>query len=132
MRRNFASASLLAAVLLAHPSSVGAQAPDAAARTATTLRLETGKQIWEGGCVSCHGHGGRGQSLNRTGFEPPDTFLDFADCPTSTVESDLQWRAVITHGGPARGFSRIMPAFGDLLTPGQIDQVIDYMRGMCR
>jgi len=39
---------------------------------------------------------------------------------------------VITRGGHARAFSRIMPAFGDLLTPAQIDKVIGYVRGLCR
>jgi len=67
-----------------------------------------------------------------TGFERPPTFPDFGDCPTSTAEPDVQWRAVITNGGQARSFSRVMPAFKDLLTARQIDQVIDYLRGMCR
>src|SRR6186997_1231408 len=127
MRPIFARALLIAAWLVLSPARADAQRPAAASAPATTLRLETGKEIWDGGCVSCHGPDGRGQTRNLAGFEPPDTFPDFADCPTSTVESDLQWRAVITHGGQARGFSRIMPAFGDFLTPGQIDQVIDYM-----
>ena len=61
-----------------------------------------------------------------TGFERPPTFPDFGDCPTSTAEPDVQWRAVITNGGQARSFSRVMPAFKDLLTARQIDQVIDY------
>ena len=103
----------------------------AAAQTASTLKLETGRQIWESGCVSCHGANGSGQSQNLIGFEPPATFPDFSDCPTSTVESDLQWRAVITNGGSARGFSEIMPSFRDLLTQEQIRKVIAYMRGLC-
>jgi mono/diheme cytochrome c family protein len=102
-------------------------APVSAAQT-----LDTGKQIYEAGCVACHGRDGKGQPQTLSGFEPPPTFPDFSDCPTSTPESDVQWRAVITHGGHARAFSRIMPAFGDLLTPQQIDKVIGYVRGLCR
>ena len=105
----------------------------AAAQTTTSqLKLETGRQIWEAGCVSCHGANGSGQSRNLAGFEPPGTFPDFSDCPTSTVEPDIQWRAVITNGGPARGFSEIMPSFKDLLTQEQIGKVIDYVRGLCK
>jgi len=36
------------------------------------------------------------------------------------------------HGGPSRGFSQIMPAFGDALNLEQISKVIEYMRGFCR
>ena len=49
----------------------------------------------------------------------------------STVEPDVQWRAIITNGGPARAFSEIMPAFGDLLTQDQIGRVIQYLRTLC-
>src|SRR5438034_1722215 len=108
------------------------RATTAEAQTASTQTLQTGRQIYEAGCVSCHGRDGKGQARTLTGFEPPATFPDFSDCPTSTPESDVQWRAVITHGGPARAFSEIMPALGEALTPEQIDKVIDYLRGMCR
>src|SRR5262249_32940527 len=47
-------------------------------------------------------------------------------------ELDVDWKATITHGGRGRGFSRIMPAFGDELTSEQIDAVIAYLRGQCR
>jgi hypothetical protein len=40
--------------------------------------------------------------------------------------------AVIVHGGPSRGLSQIMPAFGDPLTDGQMNDVIAYMRGFCK
>jgi len=104
----------------------------ARAQPASTLNLQTGKQIYDTGCVSCHGRDGKGQARNLAGFEPPASFPDFSDCPTSTPEPDVQWRAVITHGGPARAFSQIMPAFGDMLTADQIEKVIGYLRGLCK
>jgi mono/diheme cytochrome c family protein len=119
---------MAAAVIASHTVVAAAQT---AASDQSTLKLETGQQIYDAGCVSCHGPDGSGQSQNLAGFEPPATFPDFTDCPTSTVEPDVQWRAIITHGGPVRGFSRIMPSFKDLLTSEQIDKVIDYVRGMC-
>jgi mono/diheme cytochrome c family protein len=102
------------------------------ARSGTNrLQLDTGKEIYMAGCASCHGPDGKGQSQNLAGFERPSTFPDFADCPTSTPEPDVQWRAVITNGGPARGFSEIMPAFKDTLTQEQIGKVIEFLRGRC-
>ena len=121
---------VVTAVLAARPIPASAQ-PAVAAPANDVLTFESGKQIWEAGCVSCHGADGSGQADSLRGFEVPDTFPDFRDCPTSTPESDIQWRAVITNGGPARGFSRIMPAFRDILTPEQISMVISHVRSLC-
>jgi hypothetical protein len=38
---------------------------------------------------------------------------------------------VIHDGGKARGFSRIMPAFGELLSSEQITSLVKYIRGLC-
>ena len=112
------------------PARAGAQ-PAARDTPAATIALETGEQIWEAGCASCHGKDGKGQPDHLIGFEPPKSFPDFSDCSTSTPESDVQWRAVITHGGRARSFSPIMPAFEGILTGEQIDKVIDHVRSLC-
>jgi len=95
------------------------------------LKLDTGKEIYMAACASCHGPEGKGQAQNLAGFQRPSSFPDFSDCRTSTPEPDLQWRAVITNGGPARGFSQIMPAFKDALTQDQIGKVIEYLRSLC-
>ena len=95
------------------------------------LRLGSGREIYMAACVSCHGPDGTGQSQNLAGFQRPSSFPDFTDCHGSSGEPDLQWRAVITNGGPARGFSQIMPAFKDALTQEQIGKVIEYLRSLC-
>jgi len=57
-------------------------------------------------------------------FQRPSTFPDFTDCSGTTPELDVGWKATITQGGHGRGFSRIMPSFGDELTSAQVDAVI--------
>jgi mono/diheme cytochrome c family protein len=110
----------------------GAGVGTAAAQSAASkLTLETGKQIYDSGCVACHGPDGKGQSRNLAGFEPPSTFPDFSDCPTAAVEPDYQWRAIITNGGAARAFSTIMPSFRELLTQEQIGKVVAHLRTFC-
>jgi hypothetical protein len=57
---------------------------------------------------------------------------DFTDCQSFVREANTDWRAVIHKGGTARGFDRMMPAFGEALTPQQIEDLIAHLRGFCR
>jgi len=97
-----------------------------------TQKLDTGKDIFFGGCITCHGPDGKGMPKTTLGFEPPSTFPDFTDCNATTREPDRDWKAIVTYGGPARGFSEIMPSFVELLTSEQIDMVIQFLRSFCR
>ena len=97
-----------------------------------TLKLDTGEEIFQAACIGCHGPDAKGQPLAVLGFEPPATFPDFTDCNGSTRERRFDWRAVIHEGGQvARGFSEIMPSFGEALTLEQIDKVTEYLRTRC-
>jgi mono/diheme cytochrome c family protein len=92
---------------------------------------KNGKQIFNSGCVACHGGDGKGTPKTIAGFEPPDTFPDFTKCYQTTPEPNSAWKDVIIHGGRSRGFSQIMPEFGKLLSSEQIDDVIAYVREFC-
>jgi hypothetical protein len=96
------------------------------------LRLSSGRDIFRAACVSCHGADGKGMPETTAGFEKPSTFPDFTRCDQTTPEFDADWKATIHDGGRARGFSRIMPSFGGVLTPEQIDLVVEYLRSLCR
>jgi mono/diheme cytochrome c family protein len=98
-------------------------------KTSVDETLTTGKQVWDAACVSCHGIDGKGAARTSVGFTT--RLPDFTDCAFATKEPDSDWSATIHNGGPARGFSRIMPAFGEALTDDQIDKLIGYMRGFC-
>ena len=95
-------------------------------------QLQSGEQIYKSACVACHGSDGKGTPQSISGFEPPRTFPDFTRCDQTTPEPNSAWKAIITHGGPTRGFSQIMPSFGDALTSEQINSVIKYLRSFCR
>jgi mono/diheme cytochrome c family protein len=113
-------------------SVLSAQAPARPApRSVPTLKLDTGREIFEAACIGCHGPGGKGQLLSSIGFEPPETFPDFSDCNGSTREKTYDWRAVIHEGGVGRGFSDIMPSFAEALTLDQIDRLTTYLREQC-
>jgi mono/diheme cytochrome c family protein len=114
-------------LLLPAPAFLFAQAGNQ-----SSLRLDTGEHIFKSACIACHGPDGKGTPKTIAGFEPPDSFPDFTRCDQTTAEPNTAWQDVIVHGGRSRGFSQIMPAFGDALTPEQIGKVIKYMRGFCR
>ena len=94
--------------------------------------LEDGKAVWNRGCIACHGADGKGAPESYTVFIRPDTWPDMTRCDQTTPEPDSAYKAVILHGGRGLGFSQIMPAFGDLLTKEQIDNVIAYLRTFCK
>jgi len=94
--------------------------------------FNTGKQVYEAACTACHGPEGKGMPKTTVGFDAPPTFPDFTRCDQTTPETNIDWKAIIREGGRFRGFSEIMPAFGEALTDRQIDMVIDYLRGFCQ
>jgi len=91
-----------------------------------------GGRIYASACSSCHGSDGRGTTEALSGFEPPDSFPDFTRCDQTTSELNNDYRAVIEYGGPARGFSPIMPAFSKALSGADIDDAIARLRQFCR
>src|ERR1035438_10332983 len=93
---------------------------------------KAGEAVYKTGCIACHGSEGKGAPKSMTVFKRPDTFPDFTDCAGTTPEPNGNWEAAIVDGGASRGLSQIMPAFGDLLTDEQINDVMAYMRGFCK
>lgn len=95
----------------------------------------TGEQIFRMACATCHAVDGSGASQAEVGFALPlpngHAFPDFTDCPTNTVEPLGDWVAVATRGGPVRGLDRHMPAFGDALSPDQIEKAVKHLWSFC-
>ena len=109
-------------------------APDAAAQT---LAPDAGgDEIFRAACATCHGLDGRGAPRSVVGFALPlpngHEFPDFTDCATNTVEPLSDWVAVAARGGPVRALDRHMPAFGEALTPVQIERAVKHLWTFCR
>ena len=92
---------------------------------------KNGKILYESGCIACHGRKGDGAPQTSVEFKHPDSFPDFTRCDQTTAETNAAYKDVIVHGGPKRGFSQIMPAFGELLSSEEIDDLIAYLRDFC-
>jgi hypothetical protein len=89
----------------------------------------SGEEVFAATCASCHGSDGRGAHASLTGLSVPP--LDFTNCRRTNREPDHDWHAVIAEGGPARGFHRMMPAFGEVLSESEQEAVLEYVRGFC-
>jgi mono/diheme cytochrome c family protein len=112
--------SCFAAVCLA--AFMTAQAgPQAGGSSGRTLYINT--------CSACHGTDGTGAPAASVGFDVP--LPDFSDCSFASREPDGDWSWVVREGGPARGFSEIMPEFGDALSDDEIQSVLDHVRTFC-
>ncbi len=118
---------LLLALAACAPAALGADAS-----LSQQLGLHTGAAIYQAACAACHGPTGHGTPQTTAGFEQPDSFPHFDKCEETTPEFTRDYTAVIRDGGPARGFSQIMPAFAAVLTAAEINQVVRYLRGFCK
>lgn len=118
--------SILAVITV---SATRAPASDYPGATVAQNLPKSGKGLYEKACIACHGGNGRGAAPARLGFSTP--LPDFTDCSFASREGNSDWIAVVAEGGPARGFSNIMPAFGDALTEKQAETILNYIRGFC-
>ena len=94
-----------------------------------TGTFKDGHEIYLAACANCHGADGKGAPQSLLGFNLP--LPDFTDCRFTSREPDGDWMAVVNQGGPARAFSELMPAFGQVLTDEEIGLIIDYVRTFC-
>ncbi|MGD2068679.1 MAG: cytochrome c [Gemmatimonadota bacterium] len=112
----------LVAVLPRHAAAQDAAGPAVAADA-------DGRTIYRAACANCHGPDGAGRAAALVAFE--EELPDFTSCTFASREPDADWVGVAHEGGPGRGFSRMMPAFGGLLTPEQLQRAMDYVRTLC-
>jgi len=85
-----------------------------------------GRDLFLRSCAQCHGADGTGAQALLVGLpiQPPD----FTESRFASREPAADWAGIVTHGGPIRGFDRLMPAFGDALTRGEIDLILTYVQ----
>ncbi|MBN2320953.1 MAG: c-type cytochrome [Acidobacteria bacterium] len=103
--------------------------PGAESRQGPAQANKKGETLYLTACSSCHGADGRGAPQYHVGFDLP--LPDFTDCSFSSREPDADWVAVAHQGGPVRGFSKLMPAFGKALSFEDLELIVAYIRSFC-
>ncbi len=91
---------------------------------------KTGAEIYMEACANCHGADGRGAPPSLLAFA--EQVPDFTDCDFTMREPSADWTGIAFEGGPTRGFSVMMPAFGEVLTVAELEMVIAYVKEFCQ
>ncbi|HET9268445.1 MAG TPA: c-type cytochrome [Vicinamibacterales bacterium] len=121
----FGTALCVGSILVVQAAPQASQ--QAALRPAAAAK--TGAALYKDACAACHGTDGKGQERSLVGFDL--ALPDFTDCSFATREPDADWLAVAHDGGPARGFSTTMPAFGEALTTDDLLAILGHVRTFC-
>jgi cytochrome c oxidase cbb3-type subunit 3 len=83
-------------------------------------------------CVQCHGSKGNGEGINNTygGLSVgPRNHTDAAEMSKLT---DDEIRRAILEGGDAVNKSELMPRWNKTLTANEIDELVAYLRSLCK
>ncbi len=115
--------AIVTALILMLPSLVLAALDDAG-------HPKTGAAIYMEACAACHGADGRGAPPSLLAFA--EQVPDFTDCDFSMREPTADWTGIAFEGGPTRGFSVMMPAFGEVLTVAELEMVIAHVKNFCQ
>ena len=83
-------------------------------------------------CVQCHGTLGNGEGINQTAGGLAVSPRSHSDAKTMSKLSDEELRLAISEGGDAVQKSELMPPWGKTLTPAEIDDLVRYLRALCR
>ena len=95
--------------------------------TSNQAQIARGREVYETGCILCHGKDGAGNPEWESEIRP----VSFADCST-TGESSALWKSVVRNGGPKHGLADVMPAFGEAFPPEELTAVVAYLRTFCK
>lgn len=85
-----------------------------------------GKASFNTTCASCHGESGVGDGVAAAALDPKPR--DITDADYMSTLSDEHLVKVISEGGAAVGKSAMMPAWGAVLSPEDVLNVIAYIR----
>lgn len=90
---------------------------------------KSGAELFAAACAACHGLDGKGKDASVLGFDVPTP--DFTDCQFAPREANADWVTVAHEGGPVRGFSSRMPAFGGAFGEDDLYKIVAHIKGFC-
>ncbi|MFQ5566878.1 MAG: c-type cytochrome [Paracoccaceae bacterium] len=95
-------------------------------------RAATAEENYRLYCVQCHGSTGNGEGINQTSGGLAVSPRNHAYAKQMSEITDDEIRRAITDGGDAVEKSELMPPWGRTLTAEEIDDLVRYLRKLCR
>jgi mono/diheme cytochrome c family protein len=95
-------------------------------------RTETVEENYRLYCVQCHGMAGTGQGVNQTAGGLAVSARDHTSAEQMAKLTDDEIRLAIAKGGDAVQKSELMPPWGDVLAAKDIDDLVAYLRKLCK
>ena len=99
------------------------------AQAASAASPKSGEELYMAACSNCHGLHGNGVPQEQLGFDVVPA--DFTECSFASREVGADWVIIAHEGGPIRGFSRLMPAFGDAITLDELALIVKHVKSFC-
>ncbi|MFQ5784222.1 MAG: c-type cytochrome [Alphaproteobacteria bacterium] len=93
---------------------------------------ETVENVYRLYCVQCHGTLGNGEGLAWTSGGLTVQPMNHTSPELMAKLSDEELRSAITEGGAAVDKSDLMPSWGKTLPAATIDQLVRYLRKLCK
>ena len=95
-------------------------------------RAESAEENYRLYCAQCHGTQGNGQGINQTADGLTVSPRDHTVAKEMSKLSDGDLRLAIAEGGDAVQKSELMPAWGKTLSAEEIDDLVLYLRKLCK
>ncbi len=93
---------------------------------------ETAEENYRLYCAQCHGTQGNGQGINNTVGGLAVSPRNHTNAMEMSKLSDVAIRLAIAEGGDAVQKSELMPAWEKTLSAQEIDDLVLYLRKLCR
>ena len=104
----------------------------ALAATPTPSLASSAEENYRLYCVQCHGTLGNGEGINQTAGGLTVSPSDHTFAKDMSKLSDEEIRLAISGGGDAVQKSELMPPWGKTLTAAEIDDLVLYLRALCK
>lgn len=83
-------------------------------------------------CAQCHGTQGNGGGINNTAGGLAVSPRNHTSAGEMSKLSDKEIRLAIAEGGDAVSKSELMPPWGGVLTDQEIDEMVVFLRTLCK
>ena len=93
---------------------------------------ETAEENYRLYCAQCHGTQGSGQGINQTAGGLAVSPRNHTNAMEMSKLSDAEIRLAISEGGDAVQKSELMPAWEKTLSAQEIDDLVLYLRKLCK